>query len=82
MNLETMLEQLDEEIARLEQARALLTSGSHGEKSRAPATAKAAEPTAKAATTGGKRTMSAKGRKAIAAAQRARWAKAKASAKA
>lgn len=72
MNLEAMIEQIDEEIARLEQARAVLTSGNHGEKSHAPATKETGKPA------GEKRTMSAKGRKAIAEAQRARWAKVKA----
>jgi hypothetical protein len=81
MNLETMLEQLDEEIARLEQARAMLTSGNHGEKSHAPATAKATEPAAKATATG-KRKVSPAARKRMAEAQRARWAKVKKATKA
>lgn len=64
-----LLEALDEEIARLQQARALLTG--HGSYPQRQAFTPAVR-------TPKRRTLSAKARKAIADAQRRRWAKVKA----
>ena len=78
MAIENILAQIDSEIARLTQARALLaTLGS------APTTSgrKAAKTSAKAKT-GKKRVLSADARKRIADAQRKRWAAVRAKAKA
>jgi hypothetical protein len=72
MNTKEILTHIDFEIARLQQAKALLI----GE----PARRKSGRPFSKPATRASsvkKRTMSAEGRARIAAAQRARWAKAK-----
>jgi hypothetical protein len=70
MDTSQILTAIDEEIARLQQAKSLLT-GTTTKRSpgRPPATA-ASAPTKK-------RTMSAAGRARIAAAQKARWAKVK-----
>jgi hypothetical protein len=75
MAIESILAQIDSEIARLKQARALLTGlGS--------AVSLANTKIAKAATTRRKkRTLSAEARKRIADAQRKRWAAQKAKAK-
>ena len=79
MGIDNILAQLDEEIARLQKVRALLASTGK-EKSSTPAVKfkgkKAAAPTAKKA----KRVLSAEARKAIADAQRKRWAAQKAKA--
>ena len=79
MVIDNILAQLDEEIARLQKVRALLASTGK-EKSSTPAVKskgkKAAAPTAKKA----KRVLSAEARKAIADAQRKRWAAQKAKA--
>ncbi len=76
MAIENLISEIDAEIARLEQARALLSrSGAPAPKRRGrPA---GAAPTHKPA----KRVMSAEARERIAAAQRKRWAKQKAAAK-
>ncbi len=70
MNIEEVLTHLDEEIARLRQAKALLT----GEQTTRQPVPPSSKP-AKKALPGKKRTMSAEGRARIAAAQKARWAK-------
>jgi hypothetical protein len=62
VNIQEILIELDDEITRLQQARHLLTDG----KSKAARSAKKSA----------KRTMSAKGRANIAAAQKKRWAQA------
>jgi hypothetical protein len=73
MAIETILAQIDSEIARLTQARALLTSiGTSPTKGKA---------TKVAAKVGKKRVLSADARKRIADAQRKRWAAQKAKAK-
>jgi hypothetical protein len=72
MNTIEILTHIDEEIARLLQVKALLTPGPI---KLIPVKA-SFKPSKKAAPTG-KRTMSAEGRARIAAAQKARWAKAK-----
>jgi hypothetical protein len=64
MTIETILAEIDAEIAQLKQARALL-SGDGAKKSATPVVRK-------------KRKMSAAGRKRIGDAQRKRWAKQKA----
>ncbi len=65
---------LDEEIARLRQARALLADTAAG-----PARGTAKKTSARATSAPGpRRTLSAKARRAIADAQRRRWAKVKA----
>jgi hypothetical protein len=70
MNNTELLTHLDEEIARLQQVKALLT----GEQSKRKPVRPPSRPAKKAASTK-KRTMTAEGRARIAAAQRARWAK-------
>ncbi len=67
MTIDAILVQIDNEIERLEKARALLSSTD----------GKPAATTVSKTTAPKKRTMSAKARKAIAAAQKKRWAKAK-----
>jgi hypothetical protein len=74
MDTSQILTAIDEEIARLEQAKSLLT-GSTTKPTPGRKPASAAPASAK------KRTMSAAGRARIAAAQKARWAKAKKAAK-
>jgi hypothetical protein len=71
MNTEAIVTHIDGEIARLEQAKAVLT----GEQPKS----KPGKPSFKPVRTSSvkKRTMSAAGRARIAAAQKARWAKAK-----
>jgi len=66
MDTAQLISEIDSEISRLQQARALLAGGH---------TINAAKPH------GGKRTLSAEARARIAAAQRKRWAKQKAAAK-
>jgi hypothetical protein len=72
MNTEEILAHIDQEIARLRQAKALLT----GEQTARKPVRPSSKPTKKALP-GKKRTMSAEGRARIAAAQKARWAKSK-----
>jgi hypothetical protein len=70
--LENVISQIDEQIAKLQQARALLAGGAT-----APARVGSLAGTAKAAkapTSKKRRKMTAAGRKAIAEAQRKRWA--------
>jgi hypothetical protein len=75
MAIENLISEIDAEIARLEQARALLSGGA------SPA-AKRGRPAGVApATKPAKRVMSPEARERIAAAQRKRWAKQKAAAK-
>jgi|HubBroStandDraft_5_1064220.scaffolds.fasta_scaffold382902_2 fructoselysine-6-P-deglycase FrlB-like protein len=74
MAIETILAQIDSEIARLTQARALLTSIGTS-----PTKGKVAKVVA--AKAGKKRVLSADARKRIADAQRRRWAAQKAKAK-
>jgi hypothetical protein len=76
MNTRDILSVIDAEIARLQSARSLL-AGTASKRKRRPR--KADSPTAPPAPS--KRTMSAAGRKAIAEAQRKRWAKQKAAKK-
>jgi hypothetical protein len=64
MNTNEIIEAIDAEIQRLQEAKALLDGAAPS--SRKPMAAKP-----------GKRTMSAEGRARIAAAQKARWARAK-----
>ena len=66
MDTAQLISEIDSEISRLQQARALLAGGH---------TVNGAQPR------GGKRTLSAEARARIAAAQRKRWAKQKATAK-
>lgn len=65
MSQTDLLSLIDSEIARIEQARNLLTGSGASKRGRKPATKTANKP---------KRTMSAAARKRIAAAQRKRWA--------
>jgi hypothetical protein len=79
MAFESLLNEIDAEISRLHQAKALL-SGTNGHRSpgrqaKVPTPAKTATPV-KASSA--KRVLSPKARKAIGDAQRARWAKVKA----
>jgi hypothetical protein len=75
MDITALLKSIEEEIARLQQARALLAgTNSARRRGRPPGTTNKAKTTAVTA----KRTMSAAGRKRIAEAQKARWAKQKA----
>jgi hypothetical protein len=70
MDTTSIIEEIDGEIARLEEARTLLTGS--------PTKANPAQKQGRGGVSGGgKRTMSAAGRARIAAAQKARWAKAK-----
>jgi hypothetical protein len=71
MNTTEILAHIDQEIARLEQVKAVLSG--------VPTKRKPGRPSSKPGKAGSakKRTMSAEGRARIAAAQRARWAKAK-----
>jgi hypothetical protein len=72
MNTQDIISAIDAEIARLQSARSLLIGTASGKRrGRPPASAGAPK----------KRTMSAAGRKRIAAAQRQRWAKQKAAEK-
>lgn len=74
MNTDELLAGIDEEIARLEEVRRLLGGQVERPRGRKPGPKpKKTEPKPKA----GKRTMSPEGRARIAAAQKARWAKAK-----
>jgi len=75
MNTDELLAGIDEEIARLEEVRRLLGGGDGAGIKRSKPGPKPKKATAKA--TLGKRTMSAEVRARIAAAQKARWAKAK-----
>ena len=70
MSIESIVKEVRAEIGRLQQVLALL--GGHGV---------SVKRTAKTATAGPRRKMSAAGRKRIAAAQRARWAKVRAAKK-
>jgi hypothetical protein len=72
MDTTQILTQLDEEIARLQQVKAMLS----GEPTKRKPGRPSSQP-AKKGQSAKKRTMSAEGRARIAAAQRARWAKAK-----
>ncbi|HWH60453.1 MAG TPA: hypothetical protein VN682_22695 [Terriglobales bacterium] len=74
MNLESILAGIDEEIARLSQARQLLTGTST---KRGPGRPKLNGAPVAAPKQRKRRRMSAEGRARIAAAQKARWAKAK-----
>jgi hypothetical protein len=74
MELTALLRNIDEEIARLQQARALLVgTNSPRRRGRPPGSSNKPKPTLVKK----KRTMSAAGRKRIAEAQKARWAKQK-----
>ena len=75
MGSSEILASLDEEIARLEQARAALAGLGVVKGSRRPKNAKSKKAAAPLlSSTTKKRTMSAEGRAKIAAAQKARWA--------
>ena len=79
MGIDTILAEIDAEIARLTEARALITNMS----SAAPAATKGkAQKKAVKANTRKKRVLSAEARKRIAEAQRKRWAAQRAKAKA
>ena len=86
MNIEDILSEIDAEIARLQQAKALLGNTAHvsgtviKRKPGRPPSNKTASTTA-AKNVGKRRTMSPEGRARIAAAQKARWAKTKRAAK-
>jgi hypothetical protein len=73
METSQILAEIDKEIARLSQARALLTGSTPAKRGRKPTAAKAAK---------SKRTLSPEARKRIAEAQRKRWAAQKKAAKA
>lgn len=74
MNTDAIIQQIDNEISRLEHAKSILTKGTNGYKpaaaSRKSASPVAAEPKVK-------RVLSAEARRKIAAAQRRRWARAR-----
>ncbi len=70
MNIAAIVKELDQEIARLEQAKAILAGPAKPEPGRVMKNTTTSTPAKK-------RTMSAAGRARIAAAQKARWAKAK-----
>jgi hypothetical protein len=72
---ENVIQEIDRQIARLQQAKALLGGGGSGKRPGRPAGSENATGPKK------RRTMSAAGRKAIAEAQRKRWAAVKAAAK-
>jgi hypothetical protein len=73
MDITALLKSIEEEIARLQQARALLAgTNSPRRRGRPPGSSNKQKPTLVK-----KRTISAAGRKRIAEAQRARWAKQK-----
>ncbi len=74
MNTDAIIQQIDNEISRLEQAKSILTKGSNGYKP-AAASRKSAGPAAAAPKV--KRVLSVEARRKIAAAQRRRWAKAR-----
>ena len=74
LNSQEILEQIEQEISRLQQVKALL-QGSNGHK--ATTGTHVSSSVAAAGTTKGKRVLSAEARKKIAAAQRRRWAKAR-----
>jgi hypothetical protein len=67
MAISSVVQEIEQEIARLEEAKRLLEGGSLSASGRRATKSKGAPAT--------KRTLSAAGRKAIAAAQKARWAK-------
>ena len=69
MSLNDVLSTIDAQIARLQQARALLTGSGNSGRGRKSASKPSVKP---------KRKLSAEGRKKIAEAQRKRWAKQKA----
>lgn len=71
MNIDHLLSSIDAEIARLQQARALLVGTSTGTRGKRITTTATKKP-------GRRRTISAEGRKRIAEAQRKRWAAQKA----
>ncbi len=82
MNIDSILSEIDAEIARLQQAKALLGSTTSSvsavakrKPGRPPASASATSQASK--TIGKRRMMSPEGRAKIAAAQKARWAKSK-----
>jgi hypothetical protein len=78
MNTQDILLAIDAEIAKLQQAKAILNEGSTAERRPGRAVNSVGAKTAKLAQRPEKRrTMSAAGRARIAAAQRARWAKLK-----
>jgi hypothetical protein len=74
MSLSNLLSTIEEEIKRLQQARALLAGSSTGTRGKRTTTAAAPVPKKKRA----RRRMSAEGRERIAEAQRKRWAAKKA----
>jgi hypothetical protein len=78
MNTEAILEQIDAEISKLQQAKALLNGATSTPTKRAPGRPKAnnqvAEPVASTPT---RRVMSSAGKAKIAEAQKKRWAKSK-----
>jgi hypothetical protein len=71
VNISSVVAQIDQEISRLQQVRALLTQNSVAPRRGRPRVSAAATPTKR-------HTMSAEGRARIAAAQKKRWAKQKA----
>jgi hypothetical protein len=77
MDTKELIAQIDAEIARLQQVKGILSGSTTTRKKRDPNKAK----TAPTPVIVKKRTMSPEGRAKIAAAQKARWAKAKKAAK-
>lgn len=75
MNTEAIIEQIDAEISKLQQAKVLLTGATAISTKRSPGRPKATNATPKPVAA--RRVMSAEGKAKIAEAQRARWAKSK-----
>jgi hypothetical protein len=82
MNTEAIIEQIDAEISKLQQAKALLNGATSTPVKRAPGRPKASSQVAEpVVSTPAKRAMSSEGKAKIAEAQRKRWAKSKRAAK-
>lgn len=77
MQVDQILSEIDREIERLQQARSILAGTTTGPRSRRRATATAAAPKPAKKKRGGRRRMSAEGRKRISEALKARWAERK-----
>ncbi len=82
MNIEAIIEQIDAEISKLQQAKVLLNGATATSSKRGPGRPKVASVTSSSvAPTPAKRVMSAEGKAKIAQAQKARWAKSRRAAK-
>jgi hypothetical protein len=78
MNTEAIIEQIDAEISKLQQAKALLNGATSTPTKRAPGRPKVSSQIAEpVASTPARRVMSAEGKAKIAEAQKKRWAKSK-----